>query len=68
MTALYFQEELARDVEHILKDIVTINAAGEMVSGVNVYRQQLPVITSDEEDDSKFLPYALVRQIGRAHV
>ena len=61
MTVLDFQEELEKDVEHILKDIVTINAAGERVSGVNVYRQQLPVIASDEEDDSRFLPYALVR-------
>lgn len=64
MTILDFQEELTRDVKRILKDIVTINAAGERVNGVNVYQQQLPVITSDEEDDSIFLPYALIRLYG----
>nr|WP_300826546.1 hypothetical protein [uncultured Schaedlerella sp.] len=61
MTALDFQDELAQDVKKILKDIVTVDAAGRRVSGVQVYKQQLPVITTDEEDDSKFLPYAIVR-------
>ena len=61
MTILNFQEELAKDVEHILKDVVTTNAAGERIHGVTVYKQQLPVITSDEEDESKFFPYAIVR-------
>ncbi len=61
MTALDFQQALANDVQYILKDIITVNAAGQRVSGVNVYKQQLPVITSDEEDDSKFLPYAIIR-------
>ena len=61
MTALDFQDELAQDVKKNLKDIVTVDAAGRRVSGVQVYKQQLPVITTDEEDDSKFLPYAIVR-------
>ncbi|KAI4444650.1 hypothetical protein FMM80_25285 [Schaedlerella arabinosiphila] len=61
MTILNFQEELAKDVEHILKDVVTTNAAGERIHGVTVYKQQLPVITSDEEDESKFFPYAIER-------
>lgn len=61
MTALDFQEELAQEVGNILKDIVTVNAAGERVSGINVYKQNLPIITSGEEDDSKFFPYAIVR-------
>lgn len=61
MTALDLQEELAQEVSKILKDIVTVNAAGESVSGVHVYKQNLPIILSDEEDDSKFLPYAIVR-------
>ena len=61
MTALDLQEELAQEVSKILKDIVTVNAAGESISGVHVYKQNLPIILSDEEDDSKFLPYAIVR-------
>lgn len=61
MTILDLQDELAKDVEYILKDIVTINVEGERISGVNVYKQQLPVVISDEEDDSKFVPYALIR-------
>lgn len=61
MTALDLQEELAQEISKILKDIVTVNAAGESVSGVHVYKQNLPIILSDEEDDSKFLPYAIVR-------
>lgn len=61
MTVLDFQEDLAEDLKKVLKDIVTVNVVGQRVSGVNVYKQQLPVITSDEEDDSQFLPYAIVR-------
>ncbi len=61
MTALDFQQALANDVQHILKDIITVNAAGQRVSGVKVYKQQLPVIASDEEDESQFLPYAIVK-------
>lgn len=52
MTTLDFQEALVQDVKEILKDIVTMNAAGQKVNGVHVYKQQLPIITSDEEDDS----------------
>ena len=40
MTILNFQEELAKDVEHILKDVVTTNAAGERIHGVTVYKQR----------------------------
>ena len=61
MTALDLQDELAKEVKNILKDIMTLNAAGERVSGVQVYKQNLPIIMSGEEDESKFLPYAIVR-------
>ncbi len=61
MTALDLQEALVKEVEYLLKDITTFNAEGNRVEGVKAYRQQLPIITSDEEDDSKFIPYALVR-------
>ena len=60
-TALDFQGELKKAVEKLLKDVRTKNVAGEEVSGVNVYEQQLPIITSDDEDESTFFPYAIVR-------
>lgn len=31
------------------------------MTGVNVYEQNLPVVTDDEEDESQFFPYALVK-------
>lgn len=61
MTALDLQDELAKEVGSILKDIVTLNAAGERVSGIQVYRQNLPIIISGEGEDSKFFPYAIVQ-------
>lgn len=61
MTALDFQGELKKAVAKILKDVQTKTTAGVMVSGVNVYEQQLPIIVSDDEDESQFFPYAIVR-------
>lgn len=37
------------------------NAAGEDVFGVKGYEQRLPEITDDEEDQSQFFPYFIVR-------
>lgn len=61
MTILNLQDALAEDVGRILKGIGTKNVFGENVDGVNVYKQDLPIVQSDEDDESKFFPYAIVR-------
>lgn len=61
MTALDLQDTLMEEVKEILKDIITEDVTGRRISGVNVFRQQLPVIVSDEESASQFLPYAVIK-------
>lgn len=61
MTALDLQDALMEDVKVTLKDIITEDASGERVEGVKVFAQQLPVITTDEEDDTQFMPYAVIK-------
>lgn len=61
MIAAYLQEALMEDVKEILKDVITENASGGRVSGVNVFAQQLPIIRANEKDASKTLPYAVVK-------
>ncbi len=61
MTAAELQRELVEEVEKILQDIQTKNTAGETVAGVKGYEQRLPVVTSDEEDESQFFPYFIVK-------
>ena len=61
MTASEFQRELVEEVEKILKDIQTQNTYGEMVTGVKGYEQSLPIVTDDEEDESQFFPYFIVK-------
>lgn len=61
MTALYLQEALMAEVKEILKDIITENESGGRVSGVNVFKQQLPVFRANEREASKTLPYAVVK-------
>ena len=55
MTALYLQEALMAEVKEILKDIITENESGGRVSGVNVFKQQLPVFRGNEREASKTL-------------
>ena len=61
MTALDLQDTLMEEVKEILKDIITEDVTGRRISGVNIFRQQLPVIVSDEESASQFLPYAVIK-------
>lgn len=61
MTILNFQDDLMEEVGIILKGVGTKNASGESVDGVNLFRQNLPIVQSDDEDESKFFPYAIVK-------
>ena len=53
MIAAYLQEALIKDVKEILKDVITENASGGRVSGVNVFAQQLPIIRANEKDPTR---------------
>lgn len=61
MTILDLQDSLAKEVGKILEDVVTMKFSGEEVHGVTVYRQQLPVVASDEDDARDLFPYAIVQ-------
>lgn len=61
MTAAELQRDLVEEVKKLFQGITTENTSGETVTGVNVYEQNLPVVTDDEEDESQFFPYALVK-------
>ena len=64
MTPLVLYDDLIAEVEDILKDVVTKNTAGEDVVGVKGYKYRLPLITADDEDESQFFPYFIVRLSG----
>ena len=57
MTPLMLYDDLIAEVENILRDVVTKNTAGEDVVGVKGYKYRLPLITADDEDESRFFPY-----------
>lgn len=61
MTVNDFQETLKNECVDILKEVTTKKTSGESVSGVNGYKQSLPIVTADEEDNSQFFPYVIVR-------
>lgn len=61
MTASGLQDALMEEVKEILKDIITEDVSGERVDGVNVFAQQLPIITADEEDETQSVPYAVIK-------
>lgn len=61
MIAAHLQKALMEDVKEILKDIITEDASGGRVSGVNVFAQQLPIIRANEKEASKTLPYAVIK-------
>lgn len=61
MTPVMLLTDLTAEIENILKDVVTKNTAGESVTGVKGYEYRLPIIVSDEEDESQFFPYFIVR-------
>lgn len=61
MTILNLQDALAEDIGCTLQGIGTKNVSGEYMDGVNVYKQDLPIVQSDEDDESQFFPYAIIR-------
>ncbi len=61
MTILNFQDALMEETGNILKGVGTKNASGENVDGVNLFAQNLPIVQSDEGDESKFFPYAIIK-------
>lgn len=61
MTASGLQDALMGEIRGILKDIITEDVSGGRVEGVNVFAQQLPVITADEEDETQSIPYAVIK-------
>lgn len=58
---LLLQKALLKEVTNILSDMQFETSEGETVTGVTGYEQRLPQITEDDEDSSKFFPYAVVR-------
>lgn len=64
MTPLELYDDLITEVENILRGVVTKNTAGESVEGVKGYKYRLPLITADDEDESQFFPYFIVRLSG----
>lgn len=63
MTPVMLQTDLIAEIEEILKDVITKNTAGETVVGVKGYEHRLPLVTSDDEDESQFFPYFIVKTI-----
>ena len=60
MTKKDLQDALVKETKEILKDVWTKNSLGEDVL-VQVFPQRLPVMTEDEDDETKLFPYAIVR-------
>ena len=61
MTPWNLQTALIAEIEKLLADMQMENAAGEIVTGIKGYEQRLPEVTEDEEDQSQFFPYFIVR-------
>lgn len=61
MVTAELQRDLMEEVGRIIKDIRTTNTKGELVSGATGYEQRLPIIAEDDEDESLFFPYYIVR-------
>lgn len=61
MVASEFQRDLIGEVEKLLKDVISTNTMGETVTGVKGYKQFLPIVSEDDEDESQFFPYFIVR-------
>lgn len=60
MTRKDLQDALVEETREILKDVWVRNSLGEDVP-VQVFPQRLPVMTEDEDDETKLFPYAIVR-------
>lgn len=64
MTKKYLQDALVEETKKILKDIQTRSMTGEKRS-VRIFPQRLPIMSEDEDDETKLFPYAIIR-IGDA--
>ena len=60
MTRKEFLDALADDIKHSLRDVYTKTISGKEAP-VADYKNSLPIVTEDEDDESKFFPYAVVR-------
>lgn len=60
MTKKEFLDALAEDIKYSLRDVYTKTITGQDAP-VTVYKNRLPIVTEDEDDESKFFPYAVVR-------
>lgn len=64
MTFLNLENALIEEISRILADIHTTSADGELITGVNGFKNKLPLIESDEESDSQFSPFFIVFTSG----
>lgn len=55
------QRALLDEITDVLKDLVSTNAAGELVTGYTGYPQFLPVLVNDDDTADQFFPYFIVR-------
>ena len=60
MTRKDLQDALVKETKELLKDVWAKNSLGEDVQA-QVFPQRLPVMTEDEDDETKLFPYAIVR-------
>lgn len=60
MTRKDLQDALVKETKELLKDVWAKNSLGEDVQ-TQVFPQRLPVMTEDEDDETKLFPYAIVR-------
>lgn len=61
MTFKNLQDDLIAELETVLKDMQTKNAAGEEKVGIKGYPHMLPVVMEDDDDVSQFIPCFIVR-------
>lgn len=61
MVANDLQKALLQEITEILKNLRMKDAAGNYVDGPKGYEQGLPLITEDDEDESAFFPYFIVK-------
>ena len=61
MTFKDLQDDLINEITEILKDVVTTNANGEVVTGIKGYAHALPIVQSNDEDPEQYFPYFIVR-------
>lgn len=61
MVIAELQRDLVEEIGVIIKDIQTMSTKGELVCGATGYEQRLPLVNEDDEDQSEYFPYYIVR-------